>query len=115
MTNNTINQDMYTELSLYTVNTSKIYHSCIIPVCKHLARKQIKGIYNKDKALKAFYNVVIQALKAFYKEFSTYEICANASKWYELANVATRKEIASYLLDYYQETIEELADELSSK
>lgn len=115
MTNNTINQDMYTELTLYAVNTSKLYHSCIIPICKKLARKKVKGMYQEDKALKAFYNVVIQALKAFYKEFSTYETCANASKWYELANVATRKEIASYLLDYYQETIEELADELSSK
>lgn len=115
MANNTINQDMYTELCLYAVNTSKLYHSYIIPVCKKLAKKQVKGIYDNEKAIKAFYNVVIQALKAFYKEFSTYEICANASKWYEVANVATRKEVASYLLDYYQETIEELADELSSK
>ena len=115
MTNNNINMDMVNELSLYTVNTSKLYHSCIIPVCKNLARKQIKGIYSEDKALKAFYNVVIQAQKSYFEEFSTYETCANASKWCEVANVVTRKEVASYLLDYYQEKIEELADELSSK
>ena len=114
-TNNNINQDMYTELSLYAINTSKLYYSCIIPVCKNLAHKQVKGIYNKEKALKAFYNVVIQAQKAFFEEFSTYETCANASKWHKLANVATRKEVASYLLDYYADYIEEIADELSNK
>ena len=106
MTNNTINQNMFTELCLYAVNTSKLYHSCIIPVCKNLARKQVKGIYSKEKALKAFYNVAVNAQKMYHEEFNYIN-----SNWYELANVATRKEVASYLLEYYADYI----DELSSK
>lgn len=108
-TNNNINMNMVNELCLYAVNTSKLYHSCIIPVCKNLARKKVKGMYQEDKALKAFYNVANHATYEYWLEFR------NGYKWFYIASTATRREVASYLLDYYADYIEELADELSSK
>lgn len=104
-----INAEMLNELVLYTVNTSHIYKSSIIPICNNLARKLNKGVFDKSKAIKAFYHVAVFATKEYFREFG------GADKWYQLANVDTRTAAAAELLDYYMEYIEEIAETLKNK
>lgn len=107
-TNNNINMDMVNELCLYAVNTRKLY-DLARNICKNLARKKVKGMYQEDKAFKAFYNLANHATYEYWLEFR------NGYKWFYIASTATRRELAKRLLDYYKEDIEEVADKLSSK
>ena len=100
-----VNNEMVDELTLYVNNTRNIYENIRL-VCKSLARKKRKGIYNEQKAVKAFYNLVNLALKQYYIEFG------GAYAWYLLANTATRQAVAKELLETYQEDIEEFTKDL---
>lgn len=100
-----INNEMVNELVLYINNTRNVYENIQL-VCKKLARKKCKGIYDEQKAVKAFYNLVNYAQQQYYREFG------GASTWYLLANTATRQAVAKELLEYYQEDIEELTQSL---
>lgn len=100
-----INNEMVNELVLYINNTRNVYENIQL-VCKNLARKKCKGIYDEQKAVKAFYNLVNYAQQQYYREFG------GASAWYLLANTATRQAVAKELLEYYQEDIEELMQSL---
>lgn len=107
MMNNIINYDMLNELKLYAVNDRTLYEQARY-ICKNLARKQVKGIYNNEKAIKAFYTLTNTVTKKYHKDFYS----ENHLEWYQLANTATRRQLAVELLDYYSEDIQEIADDL---
>ena len=89
------------ELSIYIRNDSDIYQYHTIPTAKSLARKKIKGIYDKDLAIKAFEYVAKAGADKYKKEF--------ADDDYEqfTFNPATRHETAKQLLDSYEELIDD--------
>lgn len=105
MTNNNnsaknIDTEMVTELQLYAVNTRYLYELAMY-TCKNMARKINDNIYDEQKALKAFYNLACEVVKAYNAEFKVYD------KWYQLATTDTRRELAKELMSYYQEYIDE--------
>lgn len=100
-----MNIEMVQELKLYAVNDRYLYEQARY-ICKNLAKKQVKGIYEEEKAVKAFFYLANEATKRYNKEF------AGLYRWYDLANTATRKQIATELLSYYQEDIQELVEDL---
>lgn len=109
MTN--INQDRMTDIALFAIHTRQVYFNVLMPTIKCLAKKAARGVYDKEKALKAFYNAVNAILKDYYsKWFNAYH--GTAYKWYELASTEERRIIAGELLENYQDDIEELAEEL---
>lgn len=57
------------ELALFAENTEQIYFSSILPTVRNLAKKQRKGIYDKEKAVDAFYHVATRASKLYEREF----------------------------------------------
>lgn len=107
-TNPIINSNMLNELKLYAVNDRTLYEQARY-ICKNLARKQVKGIYDNEKAIKAFYNLANAVTKKYHKDFYSK---ADMIEWYQIANTATRRQLAVELLDYYSEDIQEIADDL---
>lgn len=57
------------ELFLYATNTSSLYYRMIKPVIQNLRKKAKKGIYDKEKAVDAFYYVACEASKMYNKDF----------------------------------------------
>lgn len=49
-----VNIEMVQELKLYAVNDRALYEQARY-ICKNLAKKQAKGIYEEEKAVKAFF------------------------------------------------------------
>lgn len=87
------------ELTLYIENTGRLYRSSIRPIILNLAKKYEKGIFDTEKAIKAFYNVATEGAKTYAKEF------AIASEWNAIFSVADRKATACALLEGYFENI----------
>lgn len=109
MTN--INQDRMTDIALFAIHTRQVYFNVLMPTVKCLAKKAARGVYDKEKALKAFYNAVNAILKDFYAPwFNRYH--GTACSWYRIASTDERRVIAAELLENYQDDIEELAEEL---
>lgn len=92
------------ELSIYIRNDSNIYQYYTIPTAKSLARKKIKGIYDKELAVKAFEYVAKAGADKYKKEF--------ADDDYEqfTFNPATRHETAKQLLDHYESIIDDYVE-----
>ena len=57
------------ELFLYATNDGDLYRRMITSVIKNLRKKAIKGLYDKEKAVDAYYNVATEASKRYYKDF----------------------------------------------
>lgn len=57
------------ELYLYTINTGTLYTRSILPTLENLKKKYKKGIYDKEKAIDAFYHISTEAAKMYAKEF----------------------------------------------
>lgn len=57
------------ELFFYATNTGNLYRRMITPTIQNLRKKAIKGIYDKEKAVDAFYYVACEASKMYQKDF----------------------------------------------
>ena len=89
-----------TELTLYTVNTERLYNYMIVPIVRNLARKYAKGIFDPDKARDAFYPVACEAAKRYCKEFARLEDAPH------VFDVTARFTTAAALVDEYMKNIE---------
>lgn len=95
-----IDKAAVSELALYVENTRQVYDRATMPTVENLRKKNAKGQYDKEKAIKAWEYVAEYAAKLYHKEF------CGCGKWYDVFNAATRREVARYLEDvYYQEYI----------
>lgn len=91
--------DRSNELFFYIYSTGRIYKRSTEAIIKNLAKKYEKGIFETEKAIKAFYNLACEGAKEYKKEFSySEEIDTNFS-------VSDRKICAMQLLEYYFENI----------
>ena len=88
------------ELTLYAENTRQVY-DLTVQVIANLKKKFKKGVYNAERAVKAFEHVAEYAAKEYAREFS------DSSEWFTIFNAATRRETAKELLCYYTEEITE--------
>lgn len=91
----TIDMDAVRELELYAENTSEIYHRWTMPTVENLKKKYSKGIYDHEKAVKAFEYVAEAAAKMYHKEF------CSPGNWYDDFSKSTRKAVAEILEEYY--------------
>lgn len=60
-----------TELFLYAVNTSELYHRYTVPTIHNLIKKYKRNQYDQQKAIDAWFNVATVAGKMYSKEFCT--------------------------------------------
>lgn len=86
------------ELTLFAVNESLLYSRCIVPVIKNLHHKFLKGTFDADRAVEAFYYVATDAAKEYDKMFPA-SGC--------IFSVTARWTTAKNLLDYYMQDITE--------
>ena len=77
------------ELKLYSDNTYQVYKAYYLPICANLEKKLAKGIFDKEKAVKAFMYLVDFAAKQYHKEF-----CSSGITWYQVFDKATRQHVA---------------------
>ena len=57
------------ELFLYATNDGRLYTRMITPVIENLKKKAVKGSYDKEKAIDAYYHVATEASKMYNKDF----------------------------------------------
>lgn len=57
------------ELLLYATNDGELYRRMILPTINNLRKKAIKGTYNKEKAVDAYYYIACEASKMYNKDF----------------------------------------------
>ena len=79
------------ELFLYATNDGDLYRHMITPIINNLRKKAAKGIYEKEKAVYAYYNVATEASKKYERDFG-----------YRFG-VADRFTVAVEMADYYEE------------
>lgn len=79
------------ELFLYATNDGSIYRQMVTPIINNLRKKAGKGIYEKEKAIDAWYRVATEASNKYYKDFG-----------YKFS-VADRFTAAVDMGDYYEE------------
>lgn len=81
------------ELFLYTINNGKLYRRMTEAVLNNLEKKIKKGIYDKEKAVDAWFAVANEASKNYEKEFG-----------YRFS-VTDRFTVAVDMAEYYEEQI----------
>lgn len=79
------------ELFLYAINDGNLYRNMVTPIINNLRKKAAKGIYDKEKAIDAYYHVATEASKKYERDFG-----------YSFS-VADRFTVAVELVDYYEE------------
>ena len=89
----TVDKHSAEDLELYAENTAEVYERFITPVVKNLRRKVKKGIYDEDKALIAWQNVIDEAAKMYDKEQGS------GKGSLTMFNKATRNEAAKGLME----------------
>ena len=57
------------ELFLYATNDGNIYRQMATPIINNLRKKAQKGMYDKEKAVDAWYKVATEASNKYYKDF----------------------------------------------
>ena len=57
------------ELFLYATNDGRLYTRMITPVIENLRKKAVKGSYDREKAIDAYYHVATEASKMYNKDF----------------------------------------------
>ncbi|MFK4135983.1 hypothetical protein ACI2KR_27415 [Pseudomonas luteola] len=95
------------ELFLFAINTSSLYETRSVPICRNLAKFLAKGEYKANKAINAWKPVADDAAKAYAKEF------ANRADWNRIFSVEDRNQCARSLAVYYEEHIERFAKEFT--
>ena len=81
------------ELFLYATNNGKLYRSMVENVLDNLEKKIKKGVYDKEKAVDAWYYVATEASNRYFKDFG-----------YKFS-VTDRFTVAVDMADYYEEQI----------
>lgn len=81
------------ELFLYATNDGMLYRRMISAVLDNLEKKIKKGIYDKEKAIDAWYYVATEASNKYNKDFG-----------YKF-NVTDRFTVACDMAEYYEEQI----------
>ena len=79
------------ELFLYATNDDELYRQMITPIIENLKKKYAKGVYDKEKAVDAFYRVATEASNHYYRDFE-----------YKFS-VTDRYTVACDMVDYYEE------------
>lgn len=82
------------ELLLYLTNKEEFY-SFLMNIESNLYKKIKKGIFNAEKAEKAFYNTVTEAAKKYCQEFG--------GIYHQIFTVKTRKEVCKELVNNFLE------------
>lgn len=96
----TIDEVAVRELELWVDNDPESY-KLKKAVYGVLDRKRARGVYDSEKAVKAFYNVAEYAAKSYAKTFNDY-----MTAWFVTFTTATRREVAKILLAEYEEEVE---------
>lgn len=91
------------ELALFAENDGDLYRQRITPCITNLAKKMVKGVFDKEKSVKLWQYVADDAAKRYQKEFG------------DTFNAGTRRMTAAMLADSYMEEIEDQAKELEAK
>lgn len=81
------------ELFLYATNDGNLYRQMVTPIINNLRTKAKKGVYDKDKAVDAWYKVATEASNRYYKDFG-----------YKF-NVSDRFTVAVEMGEYYEEEV----------
>ena len=81
------------ELFLYATNDGNLYRGMISNVLDNLEKKIKKGIYDREKAVDAWYYVATEASNRYFKDFG-----------YRFS-VADRFTVAVDMAEYYEEQI----------
>lgn len=79
------------ELFCYAINNGDLYRKTTNPIIENMRKKAKKGIYDKEKAVDAYYNVATEASKMYQKDFG-----------YSFS-VADRYTAAVDMVNYYEE------------
>lgn len=101
------NEEQTSELTLYIENTGDIYRKHVIPIVNLLAKRIVKGNYDKTLAAVAFLPLVNLGAQMYCKEF-----CSSAVRYYDIFSLADRKETTERLLEGYIDFINETADKM---
>lgn len=57
------------ELFLYATNDGELYRRMISPIIENLHKKAVKGIYDHEKAVEAYYHAATEASKHYARDF----------------------------------------------
>lgn len=57
------------ELFLYATNDGELYRHMATPIINNMRKKAVKGLYNPEKAVDAWYNMATEASKQYNKDF----------------------------------------------
>ncbi len=87
------------ELELYADNERDIYFFYLVPAIKNLARKYKRGIFDKARAVDAFYPAACAAAKKYCTEFARLEDAPH------VFDVTARYTAAAYLLEVHMDNI----------
>lgn len=87
------------ELFLVATNDGELYRRQIVPTIKNLGKKLAKGIFDKNKAIDAFYYVAQSASQQYKKDFGY------------MFTVQERFTAATDILEHFMEDIEAEAEE----
>ena len=108
-------QQLINDFTLYIENNSDLYRGMIIPTCNNLARKKFKGVYDNEKAKRAWYNVMNYGLQGYffdvYKKYYADEY-DHLSAWHYLLTTSERKQIADELQAFYAGEVDFLTNRL---
>lgn len=107
-------QQLINDVTLYIENSSDLYRGMITPVCNSLARKKYKGVYDDEKAKKAWYNVVNYGLQRYYKEiYKRGQWCIpECPAWHYLLTTSERRQVTDELAAFYADDIDFLTNRL---
>ena len=81
------------ELYLYATNDGDLYRQMVSPIIDNLKKKHAKGIYDKVKAIDAFYHVATEASNHYFRDFG-----------YKFS-VTDRFTVACDMVDYYEDEV----------
>lgn len=101
-----VDEETVRELVLFTTNDGDIYRQRIQPIIKNLKRKQARGIYDPELAVKAFSYAAQDGMKKYAKEFGGLGL--------QRGQIGkTRMAVATQLLDYYAEELQDETDPMA--
>lgn len=81
------------ELHLYAVNDDDTYARSLSPIMDNMDRKKQRGIFDQEKACKAFEYAAEHAARRYCQKYG--------GLWCQVFNAVTRRAAAALLLDDY--------------
>jgi hypothetical protein len=82
------------ELLLFTENDGELYRQMRLPLLKRLEYSKRKGVYNKERAIQWFLNVINVSAKKYNKEF--------ASPNDKIFTMADKREVARQMTEKFE-------------